>query len=523
MFTELAIFDMGSSENIYTSTSVSGGKSIQTVGPIRTYELRLSQFINNKLQLSKYWFSKNSIWLGKESLFKYKSVPPEAMRDKDKGTGDLGYDSFGEKEHIIYRLANFNAPSATNVDKTSVDMANYVTGPLEDKKNPFIITAPRFAIDKDDKTKGHNVDGDIYDLMITQLVVPDLLRMIHESPDFMGYNPNNFYLIPELNDVLSLHDSSIFLESVMKSNIESGGLLNVESWFQEGFHEQIKNIIKAQVEQAVNEEKALWSKYNVGSFVPENIKELNNDHPDLGTRNYVINYMLFNANEHIISGDPALFGDKVTNFSKDTVEKALNNKQKRLAYANSAFKHIAEPGVFRLLSIVDPTFQSKNADFLAKYIDNAKYLDKVGSDAQMLTSAENYIDTVFRLGGISTEDMEYLKATVKLQSSDIKKYGKVLGKHMIDEKRLTAILHPLKTVVTSMEDDKTRERLKFIKMSEFPLIPQITQGFEIDKLRQLMENTKVDKIAFSSAFKVGSPTPLNLQIENGSIRLPKMN
>ena len=36
----------------------------------------------------------------------------------------------------------------------------------------------------------------------------------------------------------------------------------------------------------------------------------------------------------------------------------------------------------------------------------------------------------------------------------------------------------------------TRERLKFIKMSEFPLIPQITQGFEIDKLRQLMENTK---------------------------------
>ena len=113
-----------------------------------------------------------------------------------------------EAEHIIFRLANYEAPYKKGL------RSSFVTAPMEDKKNPLIITAPRIILTESNKLNGI----DYVDYLITQMVIPDLLRMKHETPDFENYNPKNYYLIPNLNNYNQLHDLNFFYEELMDQN-----------------------------------------------------------------------------------------------------------------------------------------------------------------------------------------------------------------------------------------------------------------------------------------------------------------
>jgi hypothetical protein len=54
------------------------------------------------------------------------------------------------------------------------------------------------------------------------------------------------------------------------------------------------------------------------------------------------------------------------------------------------------------------------------------------------------------------------------------------------------------------------EKRVYIKSSDYPLTPNETKGFEIDKLRIQMEKNGISRLSFKSAVKVGSPNKNNV-------------
>ncbi len=93
------------------------------------------------------------------------------------------------------------------------------------------------------------------------------------------------------------------------------------------------------------------------------------------------------------------------------------------------------------------------------------------------------------------------------------------------------VLQPIKPVYSGDEFDKVNGIMRpvYIKSSSFPLIPQLTAGLEIDKLRLLMENIQAKKnknvrASFQSANKVGSAkNALNMFSTDGSGKFVYVN
>src|SRR5690606_32065861 len=73
------------------------------------------------------------------------------------------------------------------------------------------------------------------------------------------------------------------------------------------------------------------------------------------------------------------------------------------------------------------------------------------------------------------------------------------------------ILQPMKPVYVTSQIEDGINNIYYIKSSSFPLIPALTKGLEIDKLRVLMENNKdengnpnpIQRAAYESAVKLG--------------------
>lgn len=527
MFTRLASHEMLMTNSDYTDTVFSGDKLIQTKGLVRLYQTRFSKFTSGLLgYLKDHYFSKASYWFGNEDVMDLGEAPPEALREKEQGTGDLGYDTFTKREHLIYRVGIYDKPDP----KGGIARGNFLTAPMEDKKNPFIITAPLFKFGRNNiaSVDPSKTDGDIIDILIHQLVIPDLLRIQKEEKD-KGYNPKNYFLIPQLNNNKLLHNTKFFSSTLFEDDKveDDKSLKNVKSYFQTldgiNYYDIIRTEVQKHYDEIVANEIKEWEENKIFDKLTGELKNKESVEKYLGLKNYVFNYLIFNANNYVLTGDSAQYFKPVEDkeFSYANVISTLANNQKRQAILNASFTPISDPGVMRVVTAENSKFKTNVEDFLTSFnIDTIKYNEKDGSDAQMLTSASNYFSTLHRLGYMSAKDLKYLNGIVKLQSKDIKETGKVKSKHFIKDSKIEAILKPLKTVVGDYKDEGTRERLQYIKISEFPLIPQITQGFEIDKIRQFIEKNKIDKFTFDSGFKVGSKQSLKIYDENQNLVLP---
>lgn len=542
MFDRLIAFDLESGGDKSSRQVYSGDKVIQTLGPVRNYEKKLAQLIQGLSKVRETAFGKLSLWhprnvvnneVDPHNAMSYESTPIEAIRQESKGTGNVGYDSFTERDHIVYRLAIFE--QASNIK--TLQRRKYVTPPMEDKKNPFVITAPYYELKKDGSVSRTQNGGDYIDVLIEQLFIPELLRMNNKITNAPAeYNPNNYYLVPELNNIPELRNTNFFIQKQMEQDINSTGFYDVKNWFvamkgENGeitrpHYDLVKRVIQEHFDQIVADEKKLWEKNGIYNYLPKHIKEKEDIEKDLGLKDYILNYVLFNVNEQMnISGDPALFGkyNSSFEFSYNKVINTLVNKQKRLAGENAAIIPIAEPGIMRILTINDPKIPLTNKSFLSKYL-NDEDLDKYegqkkGSDASMLSTAQNYLRVLHGLGKITDSQLKELGDTFKNQSKDIKKQGFISKENLLNDNDIDFILQPLKTMIHSKEIKDGIERISYIKMAEFPLIPQVTQGFDIDKIRQLAEDNNVDKVTFPSGFKLGSPLAMEIDMTKDDLGL----
>lgn len=279
---------------------------------------------------------------------------------------------------------------------------------------------------------------------------------------------------------------------------------------------------------------------------------------NMATLDLVVNEMLSLANSFMLyTGDPALFykkdpstkSDDYLQIAKDT----FTNMGKRLAnqiapgttLANSKDEKYIQLFIQDRTSIPDKNFikfstlirdgiemTDEEYDFIKDYISTEKPTDansdrfnnltkkyskssgffKIeASDAQEYTTWKEHLDILTNLGKIpdslsdvTMEEIEEArhmisKGTPRNELSD--RQLKILGK----------VMQPIKPVYTGQIYDEAQDvmRTVYIKSSSFPLIPQLTSGLEIDKLRLKMEeiekkrNMKV-RASYQSANKVGA-------------------
>lgn len=231
-------------------------------------------------------------------------------------------------------------------------------------------------------------------------------------------------------------------------------------------------------------------KKNLGSY--ENSK----DYEKALASDYMINQFIANFNyTQLIGGDPALHG------SKNDISKTWINYSKRLAkdIAPGLDGHFSKP-LFTTIFLKDFITSSKQFEEYNKVLgsQSSAYANINVTDAQEYTTLAEHLAVMKAYG----------KLTPKLEEA-----GKRLlagGENLSD---IELILQPMKPVYVAGQIDKQLgiNKMFYIKTSSFPLIPSLTKGLEIDKLRVAMENavdtngnsSPIDRAVYESGVKLG--------------------
>ena len=239
---------------------------------------------------------------------------------------------------------------------------------------------------------------------------------------------------------------------------------------------------------------------------------------------YVINQIIANANiMQLIAGDPAMFYKKAKKENAtilDDVKATWDNIGKRLAKEIAPGLDIPKGPKDRYTSIFlkDIRDASKNFKEIEKSLTKAglpkeaidEYLNMDIADAQEYTTGLEHVYIMYQMGKLTDE--EYKQITDKLKKGED-----------LDTKELGKVLQTMKPVYAKLINDNASklERVVYIKSSSFPLLPQITKGLKIDKLRQMMEGVdekgnllpgvspeearnKISRASYNTAAKLGS-------------------
>lgn len=158
-------------------------------------------------------------------------------------------------------------------------------------------------------------------------------------------------------------------------------------------------------------------------------------------------------------------------------------------------------------------FKTTKKELIQKLPDIADYFDIADTDGQEYTTWKNHLQQLLLRGQIS--DAEYDQITSKLKSQT--ELNEVNSSNRLSPTELRlALMQPTKPVHFGMyfkevgEDTENylSQNMVFVKSSSFPLIPQLTLGFEdIDKLRIVMEKLQTEdrtvRVSYNTGNKVG--------------------
>lgn len=214
--------------------------------------------------------------------------------------------------------------------------------------------------------------------------------------------------------------------------------------------------------------------------------------------NYAVNQFIFMMNQtQLISGDPALHGKSVIrDLDPDTgsaYSKTWVNFYKRMAkdIAPGTDGNFGDNGNYNTIFLKDLNYKSEQ---LLNY--NQKVSESIGSnyakinpaDAQEYTTLDEHLN-VMRAYGRATQEIEDAVSRLKAGESNIND--------------IKLVLQPMKPVYVNSQIEGGINTMYYIKSSSFPLIPALTKGLEIDKLRQFMESNNIQRAAYESAAKLG--------------------
>lgn len=151
-----------------------------------------------------------------------------------------------------------------------------------------------------------------------------------------------------------------------------------------------------------------------------------------------------------------------------------------------------------------------NINSIRKELKNANteiagYFEIEGTDAQEYTTWKEHMDVLFRQGRLSVSDKALLASA----------YRKLERGEDINKDELRVVMNPIKPVYAGNNIFKDKEgnplvnRIVYIKSSSFPLLPQLTRDFKLDKVREHMEALQAKtgknvRMSYQTANKVGA-------------------
>ena len=140
----------------------------------------------------------------------------------------------------------------------------------------------------------------------------------------------------------------------------------------------------------------------------------------------------------------------------------------------------------------------------------ADFLKNPSTDAQEYTTAKEAIDVIFRRGRMSDDQYKTLSEKIKMQQDAANKGLPLPKESLLTPDEIGLVMQPTKPVYAHPVWDSTNNIFvpTYIKSSSIALLPQITEGLEIDKLRLEMERIEREtgknvRASYQSANKVG--------------------
>lgn len=389
-----------------------------------------------------------------------------------------------------------------------------------------------------------------YDLLFDQLVMPEVDRMIQyrkhktNKVDFNDLNyeggATKFLIIPELNKIDGIFDKvgdtkGFISQSVLTSEMK----------------EQMKGVFKLHIDTLIIRKKEFWKEVGIGvdiegktkykrafldSWFLDNV--ITGSDKITGAATYMVAQTLISDVNvtMLFTGDPALYFDakKTKKMNIDAaIRNTFTNLGKRLA-ADVGPKTSNQDSLDSntIVGVVDDRVleslqYNKYLEILGKK-DASKYKKITGTDAQELTTIRERLRTLEDRGKLSPD---LYSNAVRIINRELEQknyyYSRIVEKELnelregLGDEYMEVSLTPDKPQYTYNIFDpilKIEKRI-FVKSSSYPLRDDLTKGMELDKLRIAMEVQGLDRIAFKSAIKVGSPTTItNLWNEDGSIK-----
>ena len=140
------------------------------------------------------------------------------------------------------------------------------------------------------------------------------------------------------------------------------------------------------------------------------------------------------------------------------------------------------------------------------YPEIAGYFEITGTDAQEYTTWKEHLESIYNQAKLSEEDKNRLNNI----------YEKLSNREDIDYSEISFIMQPMKPLYAGPANEGINavegvNRFMYVKSSSFPLLPQLTRGLKLDKVRAALETLqdrqgKNVRMSYQSANKIGALT-----------------
>ena len=542
----LAKLDALNTSNVYSNSFQAGGKTIYSYGnnnylinrmrDLLAYDPTKKQFVNQQLidDLKKISFTKDSIWLNEltsnqkigdatrnKITLSYLSL--EALKKKyTRSQDNRKLNNLTAAEHEVTKLGFFQNKSGEVIDKEDRRTVDFFYLTMSDKTTMLTIQ----ALSRELVLENGNISRKNLELLYQAAVLPEINRMRDkQASNIAGYEPNYFYFIPALNEAtvtindveynlrdLALDkDSNIFTKEAKEAILDT-----LESTFNDLVTKKLEDWNKLGIGKTITDEKGkVIDKYTFMdkeymSKVAKTGKDT--DKVKYAAMDYIFNYMIANAEmQKLFVGDPALYAKfKANKTLQENLAETFTNLGKRLAGDIAPGIELAnsEHNQYYQVFLNDQKINSSNVEdtvqkeFFSKVISKfvSNYSGIEGSDAQEYTTWQEHLYVLRQLGRITDAQYEKFKTKLSEQSK-----GNIKPSTRLSYEELGLIMQPMKPVyVGNITDTENNvDRRMYIKSSSFPLIPELTLGLEIDKVRKGLE-TFEESVSTESAD--GTPT-----------------
>ena len=571
----LAKLDARNNLNTFSNSFQAGGKTVYSYGnnnylvnrmrDLTMYDSTTGKFVNEDLinKLNNISFTKDSIWLKELQSDKeigeitrnslgvsYLSL--EALKKLFTQSQDnRKLNNLTSAEHEVIKIGFFQTGQGSIINNDERRLVSFFYPTMSDKSTMLSIR----ALSQQFKLEEGEISQKNLKLLYEALVTPEINRIRDkQANNIKGYNPNAFYFLPELNNLM------IQLEENAEGNPIEKSFLDIvidgdDVLFQEDVQTQVFDAIKTTFDKLVEDKLTDWDKLGIGKTILNSKGKKTDEYTFLdktymanvakglkgkpkvkyAAADYVYNYLIANSEAFkLFASDPALYAkfksesayakelnktvEELTQedkqvLMKQNLEETFINIGKRLAgdiapgleLANSKDNNYVQ--VF----LQDKELSSKNLkdkyqkEYFSKiiniYADKKKgYGAMEGSDAQEYTTWKEHLYVLKQLGRLTSEQYNIINRKLTAQSE-----GKINDNTKLSYDEVEIVLQPIKPVyvgnISSVEDNV--DRRVYIKSSSFPLIPEFTVGLQLEKVRKGLEKYETTKA--SSVNKDGSP------------------